>query len=205
MQTLYVTADTLKNTLSLQGTTFADPDIDAAIAAASRAVDDLCSRHFYQDDDTAQIRYYSPDDLAEQDIDDLVTLASLQTDSDGDGTFDQTWVLDSDFVLDPINAQADPGDLRSYTKLCVHPLGQFVFPVGYPRSVKLVGKFGWPEVPDSIVQATGLIAARLLNQNRSAPFGIVVFDGGAIRLAGADSTVRMLIGPYMHHRRVATA
>ena len=205
METLYVTADLLKNTLSLNGTNFADVDLAMLATTASRTVDNLCNRHFYVDDDANQVRYYTPDELAGQDIDDLTTLTSFQTDSDGDGSFDQTWTLNSDFILEDINAQADPADLWPYVRLTVHPLGQYTLPVSYPRSVKVTGKFGWPVVPDAIVTATILVATLLLTVQRSAPLGIVAFDGGAIRLARGNPQVMMLVAPYEHHRRVAVA
>lgn len=53
---LYVDADELKATLNLNQTTFADDDIDRAIAAASRAIDGYKGRRFYRSTET---RYYT--------------------------------------------------------------------------------------------------------------------------------------------------
>ncbi len=202
METEYITSDLLKNTLTLTGTTFADVDIAFATKSASRAIDLLCQRHFYMDDDTAQVRYYTPGRQTELEIDDLVTLTSLQTDTDGDGTFEQSWTLNTDFVLEPFNALSNAADPWPYTLIRVHPAGSYVLPTtGYPRTVKVTGKFGWPVgVPDAVVDATTLLANRLLTIKRSAPLGIVAFDGGAVRIARADQSVMMLVGNYMKHR-----
>ncbi len=195
----YITTAALKATLTLTGTTYADADITAAIAAASRAIDNLCQRRFFQDADANQVRYYTPgDDILAQgllDIDDLVTMTSLLTSDDGT-TFANTWTANTDYVLEPLNAASD---VWPYTHIRALPQGSFRFNTIYPRSVKLTGMFGWPAVPDAVVNATTLLANRILTISRSAPLGIMPFEGGAIRIARADSQVMMLVGPYMRH------
>ena len=198
MTTLYVTAAQLKATQSMT-TTYADNDVAAAVAAAARAVDNICQRRFYIDPDATSVRYYTPDDPSMLRIDDLVTLTSLVTSSDG-VNFDTTWTVNTDFVLEPLNAQSDSQNQRPYTQAVVHPLGRYQFNYWFPRSVRLTGKFGWPAVPDAIVSATGLIAAQLLTASRSAPLGIMAFEGGAIRVARTNGQAMGLLGPYMLHR-----
>lgn len=199
MATLYLTLSELKTTLSVTGT-YADADVDTAVNAACRAIDQMCNRRFYVDEDTAQVRYYTPERCDSLSIDDLVTLTSLAVDSDGDGTFDQTWTLNSDFNLEPLNAVADSQAPEPYTSLSVRPLGRYTLPQGWPRSVQVTGKFGWPQIPDQIAQASTLLATRLLTLSRSAPLGIMSFDGGAVRIARADPSVMLLIGPFIRHR-----
>lgn len=196
----YITTESLKDTLSLSSTMFADPDIELVIGSASRTVERLCNRRFYADADAQQARYYSPEGRGWLEIADLAEFTSLQTDADGDGVFEQTWTENIDFVLEPLDARDDANELGPYTSILVHPAGSYLFPTAYPRSVKLTGKFGWPAVPANVVQATTLLANRLLTVTRSAPLGIVAFDGGAIRVARADSQVMMLIGDYIRHR-----
>ena len=195
----YVTIDVLKSTLTLGGTTFADTDLTAVITAASRAVDNLCERRFYLDADATSVRYYTPTQRDILAIDDLIALGSVKTDRIGDGTFPDTWTVNVDFVLEPYNATADPADPRPYTDVRVHPNGSFIFPTGYPRSVKVTGQFGWSSVPDAVQAAAALLATRLLTIRRSAPLGIVAFDGVAVRIARADSTIMGLLGSYMRH------
>lgn len=197
--TEYVSADELKATLSLSGTTYADDDLERVAGAASRAVDSLCGRRFYLDDNATQVRRYSPTSSCELEIHDLAVLTTLKTDPGGDGTFEETWMVNADFVLAPLDAQADAALMRPYTHISRHPNGSYVFPTSYPRTVEVTGKFGWPSVPDEVVQATTLLANRLLTQARSAPLGIVPFEGGAIRIARRDPQVMLLLGPLRRH------
>lgn len=194
----YVTDTALKATLSLTGYTFADADVTAANSAASRAIDSLCQRRFWEDASDVT-RYYTADKTTLLEIDDLVSFTSLATDDDGTFGYANSWTQNTDFVFEPLNAPTE-SPAQPWTHIRVLPQGSFQFNTFYPRSVKLVGKFGWAAVPDDIVQATTILAARLLRLAREAPFGVVGFDGGAIRIARMDSNVMMLLGPYMKHR-----
>lgn len=196
----YVAIEVLKSTLNIAGSTYADADLTAVLLSASRAIDNLCQRRFYADADAAQTRYYTATDRGYLAIDDLVAFTSLHTDPSGDGTFPDSWTQNVDFVLEPFNATADAADPKPYDAIRVHPAGSFVFPLVYPRAVKLIGQFGWADVPDAIQTATTVLASRLLTTSRAAPLGIMGFDGGAVRLAKSDPTVMMLIGRYMRHR-----
>lgn len=187
----YLTLEELKATLTLEGTTFADGDLPLAIEAASRGIDKATERRFYLDADDAQVRYYSPDLPFTLPIDDVVDLAELAADLDGDGVFEQVWTPDVDFVLEPLNAAADG---RPYETVRLHPRGLRRFPC-YPRSIRATAKFGWPAVPAEVKTATTIIATRLCRRAREAPFGIVTFDrdGAAIRLARTDPDVVFLL------------
>lgn len=205
---LYAQLADIKATLDLAGETFADPDINLGLSAASRAVDNICERRFWLDADATSIRYYTPRRSGKLlQVDDLVTFGSLQTDNDGDGTFEHSWTVNSDFVFEPLNAAADG---EPFTMVRVHPNGRFCLPgerVGIvnssvvPRSVKLTGQFGWAEVPDGVEQATGILASRLMRRAREAPFGMIGFamEGGTsvTALARNDPDVMMLLKPYI--------
>lgn len=202
MATDYVTSAALKKTLGITAQSYADDDIATAITAASRGIDNVCQRRFYLDTDANQVRYYTPERTDRLEIDDLTTLTTLQHDPDGDGTFDETWTVNVDFVLEPLNAAQDASNLQPWTRIRVHPLTSFTFEPRYPRTVKLTGKFGWPAVPTAIAQAAGVLAAKLVQRSRNAPFGVVaVFDAGAVaQIARNDPDVMFLISPYMRHR-----
>src|SRR3990167_6833959 len=196
----YVTRASLKTTLELTSETYADSDIDDAVAAASRAVDALCGRRFYADADAAQVRYYTPWETELVRIDDLVTLTSLKTDPGGDGTYEDTWTVDTDFVLLPLNRELIDGTNREpYRLIQRHPNGNYKFVIKYPRTVQLTGKFGWPAVPPAVEQATRVLAGRLLKRARETPYGIVGIglDGGAVRMARTDPDVSSLLEPYV--------
>ena len=103
----YATLLELKEALSIEnGATFADGDASRALTAASRALDKMCGRRFYADDDALQVRYYTPfvGDLLP--IDDLLVVTAVDIDS-GDGTFSTSWSASADFILEPLNAAAD--------------------------------------------------------------------------------------------------
>lgn len=192
----YITVAELKAALSLAGESFADPDIARSITAASRAVEDATDRRFWQDADVNQVRYYTPKDAYRLSIDDLVTLTALATDLAGAGTFTQSWTANTDFVIKPLNAAADG---YPYTTVCAQAArSTLYFPVGYLRSVRVTGRFGWPAVPDPVKQATMMIASRLLKRVREAPFGVAGFgmDGVAVRVARQDPDVVELLAPY---------
>ena len=195
----YITLAELKATLSLTAETYADADISAAITAASRAIDKITRRRFWLDVGTTNVRFYSPDRLTRLDIDDLVTLTSVTVDSAGNGTWADTWTLNTDFVLEPLNAAEDG---FPWEKIIVHPLGKFLFPTSYPRSVQITGQFGWSAIPSGVVDYTTILATVLLRRKREAPFGIVAMgmDGGAIRIARTDPQAALLIGPYIRTR-----
>jgi hypothetical protein len=188
----YVTLAEAKETRELRGTNYADYDLEAALDAASRAIDRICGRRFWLDADSAQVRYYTPRSPSQLYIDDLAVLTTLQVDRDGDGTFEEDWAVNADFVLDPLNAAADG---EPYTLARAHPFGEFGgFPEWLPRSVKVTGQFGWPAVPAQINTATSILASRLLERRRSAPLGIVAVGvDAAIRLGRTDPDVLGLV------------
>lgn len=178
----YITLAELKFALGIADAT-EDASLELAAEASSRAVDDFCGRRFFRDPDALQIRYYSPAHPYRLWIDDLDILTSLQTDSDGDGVFSETWTQDSEaaargFRLEPLNA---PADARPFTRVVVlsGALDQG------NRRARLTGRFGWPAVPTAIRQATLLQAERLFKR-KDAPFGVAGgtsgFDFGMVMI-----------------------
>jgi hypothetical protein len=190
----YVSLEAFKHTLTLASETFADADITVALSAASRAIDKAAGRRFWVDANANSVRYYTPDDPWRLSVDDLVTITSLKTDDAGDGTFENTWTVNTDYVAEPLNAVTDS---EPWTHLSVHPMGRYLFP-GFPRSVELTGKFGWPAVPAEIRQATTIAAHRLLRRAREVPFGVagIGLDGSAVRIVSQDPDVAALVAPY---------
>ena len=194
----YVTSSELKATLNMTGETYADADIAVAVEAASRAVDGLCNRRFYPDSDASQVRYYTPQSGSVCSIDDLLTLTSVYTDTSLDGTFSTQLTTNTNFFVEPLNAAADG---MPYTRLKINPMSAAYFPDGH-RTVKVTGKFGWTAAPPAIKQATTILAAKLLQRSRDAPFGILAagIDGVASRIPINDPDVRFLVDPF---RRIA--
>lgn len=200
----YITLEELKATREISGSTFADNDLQLAIAAASRTVDKMCGRRFWLDTAPPAVRYYTARTPNLVTIDDLVTLTSVSVDGAA------ALVTNTDFMLYPLNA---PADGRPYTTLrtvrdTLVPqeesiVGGETLGVAFPttqRSVAVTGLFGWAAIPDAIKQATGILASRLLMRHREAPFG-VVFSGSdigvATRVSRTDPDVAVLTDPYV--------
>ena len=65
-----------------------DAVIEDMIEAASRFIDNMTGQYFYSDTGT---RYYTAKDYDILFIDNLQSPATLKTDEDGDGTYENTW------------------------------------------------------------------------------------------------------------------
>jgi len=194
----YLTSDDLKADLSLTGQTFADHAITRSITAASRMVDQLCNRFFYQDS-VATPRVFTPiryDVLA---IHDLVSATTVKTDVDGSFAYAQTWTVNVDYVFHGAN-QALIG--WPYTDLVYLPMtSNYALDPTIINSVQITGIWGWPAVPAQVQEATSILATQLIKRKREAPFGIVSYDGYAMRMGQVDAQVKTLLAPFQKHAR----
>lgn len=190
----YVELEEFKSTAELTGMSFADRDAQRVLVAASRAVDSITGTRFYPDADANQVRYYTADGRGIIEIDDLLTLTSLSSDYDGSGTFEETWTVNTDFTLEPLNAVLNG---RPYDTIRIHPRSTYRFS-RYPRSLRVTGKFGWTEAPEGVKTATTMIAARLLKEMREAPLGVIGLglEGTAVRISRFMPGVEMALAPY---------
>ena len=190
----YTDLNTLKLSLKITDTVD-DAWLTICINAASRAIDNLCERVFYQ---TSATRVYAPNDNFVTEIDDLVSVTTLKTSTNVDGVFDQTWKL-KDYQLEPLNGIA--GGIPSPATL-VRAVNDYWFPTaGQEATVQIVGVFGWAAVPDAVEQACLLQAARYYKRADS-PMGVAGFgDGmGVIRLSRIDPDIATLLEPYQRIR-----
>lgn len=199
--TTYMSLSDLKDTLSISGESFIDADLDRALEAASRVLDEACQDRFFQGtaDTTRYFDAAGPDRVKIRPSAGSIT--EVKIDDAGDGSFPTELTAGSDYLAWPYN---NGEDAKPWWELHIHPNSSACFP-SYPRSVRVTGRFGWAAAPAEIVQATGLLTAKLLKRSREAPFGIAVFgtDGGmAMRIARNDPDVMMLISPYMRDRAV---
>ena len=194
----YIDREDLKSTLSLTGQTYADADIDRAITAACRGIDQACGRRFYPDPDSTHVRYFTPNSSLTLPIGDLITLTTFQSDMAGTGSFSTAWTLNTDFILEPLNA-LEEGFGQPYNRIRILRRQTALRFYGWTREVKVTGQWGWAAVPEPVKQATALLSARLLKRAREAPFGVVSlgFEGEAARIARSDPDVAFLLGPYM--------
>jgi hypothetical protein len=184
MPTVYVDSDDLKVSLTLDGTTFADTDVDAACIAASGAIEEVQGRDYGRSDED-EIRFFTPTDWEVLTIDDLVELTTLRVDR-GDGTF-ETWTVDTDFRVEPLNAE---GKGRPFTSL--RAMAQR-FPCARLARVEVTGIFGWPAPPQQIIEAASIIAAQLVKRKRDAPFGVLNVGDVAAYIVRNDPMIAQLL------------
>lgn len=191
----YITLADLKSTAGMDQS-YADPDLQAAITAASRGIDQACNRFFYQTG--PQDRIFTPINAQLIMIDDLWDFTTLITDQDFDGDFEESWAA-NEFSLTPLNADKD-GKPFTRVELNNTLVVAKVFPAWENASVKITGDWGWPEVPPTVMDATTILATKLAKRKREAPFGIVqtfMDVGAAARIAKTDPDVSFLIGSYV--------
>ena len=195
---LYVEPEELKQLLDMSGTSYADPAVRRACQAASQIIELECDRRFWLDA-APTTRLYTPDQLRMLQIEDLVTLTSLKIDRTGSGSFTEVWTAGTDFILEPQNAPVwNPP--QPYTQVRCRYLTSRYFPTYLEQSVQVIGIHGWLAIPEEIKTIATIIASKLLQRVRSAPFGIVAVGGPetgiAQRIARTDPDVAPVIEKY---------
>ena len=174
-----------------------DSLLEISIEAASREIDGFTERVFTSSTAT---RIYRPTDVFTVFVDDLQSITTLKTDSDGSGVFDVTWSNTTDYQLNPLNGIAG-GITTPNTQ--VRAIGEYLFPIYEPRnvnsneaSVQITGVWGWPSVPTAIRQACILLAMRQFKRYDS-PTGVMGFgDLGVMRVGRVDPDVEKLLMPF---------
>lgn len=177
-----------------------DSMLETAIESASRLVDGYAGRNFYSAG--SAVRYFTPDTSIVCEIDDLVSLTSLEVSADLDGTFDQTWTA-ADYQLEPLNGKVD--GLTGWPTTRIRAVGDFVFGTNIGEaSVKVTGTWGWAAVPIAVKQATILQSSRIFTRLQS-PLGVLSSpDLGYIRVGTRlDPDVQQLVEPYRLTRFIA--
>lgn len=182
----YCTLDELKDRLGVD-----DNADDAALAsvvnAVSRWIDQDRNRRFYTttNDET---RYFTAKNSDRVVIDDLISLTTLKTDFDGDGTYETTWTA-TDYRLGPAN-------LTPKLEISRRVYGSYYFPI-FDDGVQVVGKFGYVSTtPAAIKEACLLVAMRVFGRkdmlygvSGSADLGTLQ----AIANLGSDGEVKALL------------
>lgn len=193
----YATLATLKLALGLGTDETRDDLLNYALSAASRAIDRTCGRRFYVDS-TVSARVYRTKGRTISDpdgerllIDDVSTATGLVVEIGTAGS--STYTAETGYEVGPENAL-----------ILGQPITWLQLTAGYWSAstlarVQVTAKWGWPAVPDEIVQATIIQAARLFKR-RESPEGVTgSAEWGTIRLSRVDPDVRALIAPYVIH------
>jgi len=195
----YATLSDVKAALRITDTVD-DSLLEIRIEAASREIDGWCERVFTSSTAT---RIYRPTDVFTVDVDDLQSITTLKTDSDGSGVFDVTWES-TDYQLNPLNGLAG-GISTPYTQ--VRAIGQYLFPIYEPRnvnsneaSIQITGVWGWASIPTAVKQACIILSMRQFKRYDS-PTGVMGFgDLGVMRVGRVDPDVEKLLMPFRRMR-----
>lgn len=200
----YTTLAVVKALVNVQeDDTRLDSVLASVITAASQAVDDYTHRRFWKNA-SPEARRYTPSRggtkvIIHDLVNDLSNVPVVETDEDGDGTFERLWTVEDEYKLTPFNA---PVDGKPYTRIVLgYPLrATRGFPYWIPGSCRVTGIFGWPSIPTPVVEATNLLTARLAKREKEAPFGVVVsaLDQGTVaRVMREDPDICGLLANYL--------
>jgi hypothetical protein len=189
----YTDLETVKEALGKSSTDDRDELIEAAIAAASRAIDQRTGRRFYADTSAsartfrAVGRYVTTCDTQALWVDDIADATGMTVETKYG--FSGTWSTVTTWELGPDNADAYG-----------HPWDRVVAAGGWLSpaiTVRVTATWGWSAVPDVITQAATLLAARLYRR-KDSPQGVLGnAEWGAIRVSRTDPDVEALISPYI--------
>lgn len=123
MYNTYVTLDALKGTgaLNITGTAY-DTRLLFLLEHISREVDHYCNRHFYPSSGTY---FFDGAGSLELIVPDLISVGTLQEDTNEDGTFETGWAGTgrggTDWLVAPYNAEPTAAYIqRPYTKIVVN-------------------------------------------------------------------------------------
>lgn len=211
----YLDLDVWKDEIQVTDTT-QDARLGRYITRASRTLDRWCQvvpGFFAAAGETAAARYFDVhgDPLSRADwdaieagayeswlyrgtpslllVDPFVQMTSLKTDEDGDGVYEVTWAT-TDYRLGPANAAAygEPYRVIEVNR----DTGSYVFPIGQ-RRIEATCRWGWPTVPESIQEATSLLANRLRNRGKT-PEGVMGSEErGFISLKEMDPDIKSIL------------
>lgn len=170
----YITVEYLRAALRLgEANTKFDYQLGVAISSASRQIDEHCHERFWLDDAPTP-RLFEAHDPYRLMTPPYATTTGLvvEIDRDGDGTYETTWAAGVDFYAQPYDPE--PGFPYRGIKVVRAALPTLTpYGVDYPYTsaagygpgawtdrprVRITARWGWPEVPDQVVQATAILA-----------------------------------------------
>lgn len=189
----YCTLAEVKSALRISDATD-DTLLENAIEGASRRIDGYTGRFFYQQ--SATISMYTRDIYTVQLQNDLVSVTTLKTDDNGDGTFETTWTANTDYQLQPLNTVLQT---RPYNRIVA--VGGKTFPIMIQPDlpgVQVNGVWGWSSVPDDVREACVLLSMRGFARYNAA-LGVVGFADMAVQVRSIDPDVRDMLSPYVQY------
>ena len=196
----YATLAEFKAAVGITDTTD-DSALQAVLDATDTLIDLYCDRKTGFGTAT-ETRYYTAEDYQYVLTDDLVSVTTLQTDDDANGTYETTWTAGTDYVLAPVNAALDG---FPYTEIDTSVSWPRNFPKDVYIGVKVVGVFGFPSVPAAVKQAE-IIQANAVWSSRTAPFSVIGSAdlGGILRMSRAlHAEAALILEPYRKRNGLA--
>jgi hypothetical protein len=195
----YATLVGIKAYLSISDSTD-DTLLETLVESASRSIDKIANRRFYADT-TVQVRLYRAYSDVFVYTDDISSTTGLivKVDEAGNGTYTKTLTLNTDFIMDPLTAEALG---RPFTQLTMvsntesWPIFPGLTQNGLRPGVQVTAKFGWPSVPSDVNVACLILTADLYKR-KDAPGGVLgLGDLGVIRMSPVGRDVSQMIRAY---------
>lgn len=174
----YADLTTLKSSsfLDISATTANDVYLRILLETAARAIDNHCNRSFYCWEGT---RYY--DGFGDMFLceDDILSITTLKTDDNADGTYENSYTAVEDYLLYPLNKYP-----KLWAEISSRTSREFLsFANGVKKGIEIVGVFGYgdgesatPYKDSGAVVNTGNITSSALTHalatGKGASFGV---------------------------------
>ena len=171
MSNSYTSLTSLKSTLGLSSTTD-DLLMRQKLESASRSIEQYCGRVFYS---YSQTKYF--DGSLSLWVPDLLSISSLKTDDDNDGTYENLWTTD-DYLTYGVG---DLDTLNTYpiTRLEINTNGDYgSFASGVKKGVQIIGTWGYGDGSQTPYVATAIT-------------GTVATTSGLTLTLSADGTIEI--------------
>lgn len=145
-----------------------DAIIENALESVSRLIDKICGRRFYVASET---RYFMAECSDWLSVPDIQAISGLWTDPSAARTYADTWAS-TDYDLVPYNAQADTAEPEPYTEIEITPLGNYTFPVGLRKGVKITASWGYATSTPTMIAEACYFGAHRVMKRHDTPLGI---------------------------------
>lgn len=171
----YISAADLKSYIGLTGSG-QDTNISNSITAASRQIDRICNRRFWQDS-SAQVKTFTPVSNIYLEVPDISTTTGLivKLDTTDDGSYDKTLTINTDFIVMPTNPTllgTGSGEHEPYNEIRIlNTRSSERFDPSIINNVQVTAKYGFAVVPEAVEQATRIQALRLFKR-KDTPFNV---------------------------------
>lgn len=170
-----------------------DTLIEKSIEGASRRIDGYCGRFFYKTAATAVTQFArDPYTLPVSDISSTTSLV-VKIDTTGDGVFETTLTLGTDYMVEPTDYIVAQRPIRRLTMIGGQTFPIYTLPA--EPGVQVTALWGWDAVPHDVREACVLLSIRQFARYNAA-LGVMAFADMAITVRAVDPDVRDLLLPY---------